>query len=231
MLAAIEVSTRISSVALLDMISGEELSECRLPADWESSVTLIPAMEALLRDRDLSAQDLDAVAVSVGPGSFTGIRVGIATAEGLCLPSNLLAFGIPTLDGLAENLLHANLTGEALCLVDAQRGECFVGHYRIDENSFTAINPPTILGVDRMEALIRDRAWIVGPGALKYEKLLHESLGTRALFAFNSQHQPSAMSIARIAYRQWQSGLRPTLDQLKPLYLRPPAVDEKKPPQ
>ncbi len=231
MLAAIEVSTRISSVALLDIITGEELSECHLPADWESSVTLIPAMEALLKERDLTAADLSAVAVSIGPGSFTGIRVGIATAEGLCLPSNLLTFGIPTLDGLAENLLHATLTGEALCLVDAQRGECFVGHYHIDEGSFRALSPPTILGIDRLEALIQDRAWIVGPGALKYEKFIHESLGTRGLFAFNAQHQPSAMSIARIAYRQWQSGLRPTLDQLKPLYLRPPAVDENRPPQ
>ncbi len=228
MLAAIEVSTRISSVALLDLITGEELAECHLPADWESSVTLIPAMETLLQDRDLTAQDLAAVAVSVGPGSFTGIRVGIATAEGLCLPSNLLVFGVPTLDGLAENLLNAGLKGEALCLVDAQRAECFVGHYYVDDEGFRAMNPPQILALDRLDAIIQERAWIVGPGALKYEKLLRESLGTRGLFAFNAQQQPSAMSIARIAYRQWRSGLRPSLDELKPLYLRPPAVDEKK---
>ena len=103
-----------------------------------------------------------------------------------------------------------------------------MGHYNIDDEGFRAVTPPQILGVDRLDSIIRERAWIVGPGALKYEKLLHESLGTRGLFAFNAQHQPSAMSIARIAYRQWQSGQRPTLDQLKPLYLRPPAVDEKK---
>jgi len=144
------------------------------------------------------------------------------------LPSNLLAFGIPTLDGLAENLQYAGLKGEALCLVDAQRGECFVGHYQIEDGGFRAVTPPQILGIDRLDSIIQERAWIVGPGALKYEKLLRESLGTRGLFAFNAQQQPSAMSIARIAYRQWQSGLRPTLDQLHPLYLRPPAVDEKK---
>src|ERR1700679_1037271 len=114
MLAAIEVSTRISSVALLDLITGEELAEVHLPADWESSVTLIPAMESLLSQKGAGPQDLDAVAVAIGPGSFTGIRVGIATAEGLCLPSNLLAFGIPTLDALAENLRNAELQGEAL---------------------------------------------------------------------------------------------------------------------
>jgi tRNA threonylcarbamoyladenosine biosynthesis protein TsaB len=228
LLAAIEVSTRISSAALLDLVTGEELAECHLPADWESSVTLVPALETLLKDRDFTPQDLDAVAVSIGPGSFTGIRVGIATAEGLCLPSNLLAFGISTLDGLAENLLNAGLKGEALCLIDAQRGECFLGHYEIGDEGFKELSPPRIMGLTQLDSVIQERAWIVGPGALKYEKLLHECLGTRGLFAFNAQQQPNAMSIARIAYRQWRSGLRPTLDQLQPLYLRPPAVEEKK---
>jgi tRNA threonylcarbamoyladenosine biosynthesis protein TsaB len=227
LLAAIEVSTRISSVALLDLVTGEELAECSLPADWESSVTLIPALETLLQQKELTSQDLAAVAVSIGPGSFTGIRVGIATAEGLCMPSNLLAFGIPTLDGLAENLRVAEMQGEALCLVDAQRGECFVGHYQIDKDSFRELDPPQIIGFERLGAMLKGKAWIVGPGALKYEKEIRESLGAQGMLAFTALHQPKAMSIARLAYRQWQAGLRPTLDQLKPLYLRPPAVDEK----
>jgi tRNA threonylcarbamoyladenosine biosynthesis protein TsaB len=227
LLAAIEVSTRISSVALLDLITGEELAEVSLPADWESSVTLIPALETLLNEKEMTPQDLAAVAVSVGPGSFTGIRVGIATAEGLCLPSNLLAFGISTLDGLAENLRAAEMQGEALCLVDAQRGECFVGHYEIGKDDFKELEPPQILGFEKIHTILKGRAWIVGPGALKYEKEIREGMGTQGMFAFTAHHQPRALSIARLAYRQWQAGKRPTIDQLKPLYLRPPAVDEK----
>jgi len=231
MLAAIEVSTRISSVALLDLVTGEELAEMALPGDWESSATLLPALETLLQQRDMTAQDLAAVAVSVGPGSFTGIRVGIATTEGLCMPSNLLAFGVSTLDGLAENLRAAEMMGEALCLVDAQRGECFVGHYRIEAEGFTELDPPQILGFERLALLLKEKAWIVGPGALKYEKELRESLGTQGMFAFNSLHQPKAMSIARIAYRRWRGGARPSLMELKPLYIRLPSVDEKANPQ
>lgn len=227
MLAAIEVSTRISSVALLDLITGEELAEATLPGDWESSATLIPAMEALFQEKGITAQDLAAVAVSTGPGSFTGIRVGLATAEGLCMPSNLLAFGVSTLDGLAENLRAGEMQGEALCLVDAQRGECFVGHYEIGKDDFKEIEAPQIAGFEKLGPLLKGRAWVVGPGALKYEKEIREGLGTQGMFAFTALHQPKAMSIARLAYRRWQAGLRPTLDQLKPLYLRPPAVDEK----
>jgi tRNA threonylcarbamoyladenosine biosynthesis protein TsaB len=227
MLAAIEVSTRVSSVALLDLVTGEELADCPLPGDWESSVTLIPALEALLKQKDLGPQSLAAVAVSTGPGSFTGIRVGIATAEGLCLPGNLLAFGIPTLDGLAENLRAEEMAGEALCLLDAQRGEVFVGHYDIGKDDFKELEPAAILPIDKLSGLLKGRAWVAGPGALKYEKEVREALGTRGLFAFTHIHTPKAMSVARLAYRRWQKGDRPRLADLKPLYLRPPAVDEK----
>jgi len=227
MLAAIEVSTRISSVALLDLVTGEEMAEVALPQDWESSVTLIPALETLLKEKEFSPQDLDAVAVSTGPGSFTGIRVGLATAEGLCLPGNLLAFGVPTLEGLAENLRAAEMPGEALCLIDAQRGEVFVGHYQVDAQKITELTPSQILPIEKLESLLKEKAWVVGPGALKYESNIREALGTKGLFAFSMLHQPKAMSIARLAYRQWQAGLRPTLKDLKPLYLRLPSVDEK----
>ena len=228
MLAAIEVSTRISSVALLNLATGAELAEAALPTDWESSVTLIPALETMLKKQGLNPKDLSAVAVSVGPGSFTGIRVGIATAEGLCLPSNLLSFGISTLEGLAENLRAAELQGEALCLIDAQRGQCFAGHYEIGKDKVQELEPPKILGLEEFNLVLKGKTWIVGPGALKYEKEIRESLGVMGLFAFNEVHQPKAMSIARLAYRQWQAGLRPALGDLKPLYLRPPAVDEQK---
>ena len=228
MLAAIEVSTRISSVALLDLVTGEELAEIALPNDWESSVTLIPALETLLKQKDMKPEDLAAVAVSVGPGSFTGIKVGIATAEGICLPSDLLAFGISTLEGLAENLRNAEMLGEALCLVDAQRGECFAGHYQINAESVIELGPAQILAVGQLSPLLQGKTWIVGPGALKYEKEIREGLGAAGMFAFNSLHQPrAAESIARVAYREWKAGLRPALGELKPLYLRPPSVDEK----
>ncbi len=227
MLASLEVSTRVSSAALLDLVTGEEIAEVSLPSEWESSITLLPALEALLQQKGLSPADLAGVAVSVGPGSFTGIRVGLATAAGLCLPSDLLAFGISTLDGLAENLRESGCHGEALCLIDAQRGECYVGHYEIGADSFTEINPPQILGIAKLPQLLRERAWISGPGALRHEKEIHENLGTLGMFAFTALHTPRAMSVARIAYREWLAGRRPSLDELKPLYLRIPSVDEK----
>ena len=229
MLASIEVSTRISSVALLDLKTGKEVAQVALTANLESSATLLPALQTLLAAQNLTAKEITAVAVALGPGSFTGIRVGIATTEGLAMPSHLPVFGISTLDGLAENLRSGGLHGEALCLIDAQRGECFVGQYFIEKEIFQETAPPLILKVERLVDFITNKVWVVGGGFTKYEKEIKTSLGDKGKWVDGTFHDPQAMSIARLAYRQWNSGLRPSLDTLKPLYLRVPSVDEKKP--
>ncbi|HTA75930.1 MAG TPA: tRNA (adenosine(37)-N6)-threonylcarbamoyltransferase complex dimerization subunit type 1 TsaB [bacterium] len=229
MLASIEVSTRVSSVALWDLKTGQEKAELLLSSDKESSVTLLPGLKTLLESNGLAGKDITAVAVALGPGSFTGIRIGIATAEGLAMPSHLPVFGISTLDGLAENLRMAGHWGSALCLIDAGRGECFVGQYLIEKENFRETTAPAILKIEALKDLIRDKAWVIGAGFLKYEKEIKESLGTKGQWVEAGLHDPKASSIARLAYHQWQAGLRPGLETLKPLYLRIPSVDEKKP--
>jgi len=229
LLASIEVSTRVSSVALWDLKTGQEKAELLLSSDKESSVTLLPGLKTLLESNGLTGKDITAIAVALGPGSFTGIRIGIATAEGLAMPSHLPVFGISTLDGLAENLRAAGHLGNALGLIDAGRGECFVGQYLIEKESFRETTAPAILKIEALKDLIRDKAWVIGAGFLKYEKEIKESLGAKGQWVEAGLHDPKASSIARLAYHQWQSGLRPGLETLKPLYLRIPSVDEKKP--
>jgi tRNA threonylcarbamoyladenosine biosynthesis protein TsaB len=229
LLASIEVSTRVSSVSLFDLIAGQEKAELLLSADKESSVTLLPGLKTLLESNGMTGKDITAIAVALGPGSFTGIRIGIATAEGLAMPSHLPVFGISTLDGLAENLRRAGHFGQALCLIDAGRGECFVGRYLIEQESFKETTAPAILKIETLKDLIQDKAWVIGAGFLKYEKEIRESFGSKGQWVEAGLHDPKASSIARLAYQQWKSGLRPGLETLKPLYLRIPSVDEKKP--
>lgn len=228
MLASLEVSTRLCSVALFDLEKGRPVAESVLPADKESSVTLLPGLESLLKEKGLTASAITAMAVAVGPGSFTGIRVGLATAEGFAMPHSLPVYGIPTLDGLAENLRAAGVLGEVLCLIDAQRGECFVGYYQVESQGFQELEPAAILTLPAIAEKISAPTWVVGPGALKYEKELKQLAGSKGRWVESVLHQPSAMSLARIAHHQWKEGKRPSVMDLKPLYLRVPAVDEKK---
>ncbi len=215
-------------MAVLDLIGESEPEEMRLPDDQESASVLVPALEELLSHRGATAQDLVAVAVSVGPGSFTGIRVGLATAQGLCLPSQLPAFGVSTLDALAENLRTDGWYGEALVLIDAQRGECFTGHYQVEPDGILIVEPPRIVAPEAMPAMLQQgRVWVVGPGALRYEADLRRFLGADAMFAFTASHRPRAASVARLAFQMWQAGYRPPVSDLQPIYLRDPAPDEK----
>jgi tRNA threonylcarbamoyladenosine biosynthesis protein TsaB len=226
MLAALETSTRSCSVALFDMSENKNVGETFLPEDSEGASVLLPALRELLLARVLSVSDLKALAVSIGPGSFTGIRVGIATAQGLCLPTSLTVFGISALDALAENLRSEGWTGEALCLLDAQRGECFTGHYQISENKVAEIDKPQILAPSRFPGLLKGPVIVVGPAALKYEKEIRETLGAHALFPLSALHRPRASSLVALAAKRWRAGERPTLEELKPLYMRLAAPDE-----
>jgi tRNA threonylcarbamoyladenosine biosynthesis protein TsaB len=228
LLASLEVSTRLCSVALFDLEKNVPIGEMLLSQDQESSVTLLPGLEKLLKEKDLKPTDITALAVAVGPGSFTGIRVGIATAEGFSIPHQLPVYGVSTLDGLAENLRWAGRFGEGLCLVDASRGECFVGRYRIEADGFHEIEPAAIRTLTQIGELLQSKKWVIGPGALKYENELKKIDG-QAQWVEAALHVPSAMSLARIAHGRWKTDERPSLEDLKPLYLRIPSVDEKKP--
>jgi tRNA threonylcarbamoyladenosine biosynthesis protein TsaB len=181
-----------------------------------------------LNEKGLKPASITALAVALGPGSFTGIRVGIATAEGIAMPQRLPVYGISTLDGLAENLRAAGILGEALCLIDAQRGECFVGHYQIKEIGFKELEPATIWSIQKIADHLQKDTWVAGPGALKYETDLQKMNVGNGRWVAENLHQPSAFSLAGIAHKQWKAGARPKLETLTPIYLRLPAVYEKK---
>jgi tRNA threonylcarbamoyladenosine biosynthesis protein TsaB len=226
MLAALETSTRSCSVALFSLARNVMVGEMALPEESEGASVLLPALMELLTREGLTAVDLTAVVVSLGPGSFTGIRVGLATAQGLSLPDQKTVFGVTSLDALAENLRLDGWMGEALCLIDAQRGECFAGHYCVSEGSVESMGPPAIVAPKDFAGLLKGRANLVGPAALKYEKDIREVLGTRAFFPLLVSHRLRASSMASIAARRWQAGERPSMSDLTPLYLRMAAPDE-----
>lgn len=227
MLAALEVTSRPGSVAVLDPLSADDSEEVFLPDQVDTACAVLPALEGLLAKRGLGPKDLSAVAVAVGPGGFTGIRVGIAMAQGLCLPDNLPCFGVNTLAMLAENLRAGGLEGEALCLLDAQRGEVCVSHYYVSAEGVEEKTPPRVLSPAKLADFEGHRFWLVGDGALACEKEIREVLGARGVFAFTQMHRLSAKAAARLALRRLSAGERPKVQDLKPLYMRPPAAEEK----
>ena len=190
---AFDTATEVATSALVD--DGEVLGERASRAS-----TLLEDVDALLRQGGAHPRDLDALAVGIGPGSFTGVRIGLAVARGLALSLELPGAGISTLDALAAG------APDAVPVIDAKRREIFT----VVDGEPRVLTP--------QELPIRDGAVCVGDGALRYRSLLEE----RGAFVppdDDERHLPRARFHAELA------GEAGPVDELEPLYLRVPDAD------
>ena len=190
MTLAFDTATNVATSALVD--DGEVLAERSSRA-----VTLLEDVDALLRQGGAHARDLDALAVGIGPGSFTGVRIGLATARGLALALDLRGAGVSTLEALA-----AGAPG-ATPIVDARRSEVFALVHGV-----ATVLAPADLRVDSGEIC-------VGDGAVRYRDVL-EAKGAVVPPDEDERHQPRARFHAQLA------GALGPVDSIEPLYLRDP---------
>jgi tRNA threonylcarbamoyladenosine biosynthesis protein TsaB len=190
---AFDTATDVATSALVD--DGEVLGERSSRA-----VTLLEDVDALLRQGGASARDLDRLAVGIGPGSFTGVRIGLATARGLGLALDLRAAGVSTLDALA-----AGAPG-AVPVIDAKRREIFAlvgGEPRVFAPAELEVGPGDVC---------------VGDGALRYREVLEEK-GAVVPADGDERHLPRARFHAQLA-----AEFGP-VEALEPLYLRVPDAE------
>ncbi|MCM0084290.1 tRNA (adenosine(37)-N6)-threonylcarbamoyltransferase complex dimerization subunit type 1 TsaB [Geomonas sp. Red32] len=211
----IDTSSNCSSVALSD--GTKLLGECILGEDRCNSGRLMGSISDLLAAAKLTPAALDAFAVSLGPGSFTGVRVGIATAKGLSLATGKPAIGFSSLAMLAMNLPHASLP--VAPLFDARKSEVYAGLYRCDGLP-TALMPDAVLPPADFLASIGSPAIFLGEGSVRYRALIDSTLGEKAVFAPWSADLPRASAGALIALEKGLRGEFTPLALLNPAYLR-----------
>ncbi len=223
-LLAIETATSVQSVALCE--EDRLLAEISYEAKAHKGGLLLPAVDRLLKKAGLAAKDLDAVAVSVGPGSFTGLRVGLATAKGLALGAGALLVGVPTLEVLAEGY---SVPDVMICaLLDARRGELFMALFRrvgaggagigLERLSPDAVLTPE--AVQSVLASVEGPVHLIGDGAARYREQFEAMLGDRACMTdAGLRAVPSAAVTGRVGLRQLDDGKRPG-SVVEPVYLR-----------
>ena len=209
-LAAIETSTRSPSVAL--SASGR-VQHADLSGQRRHASDLLPALAALLEAEGLEPRELDAIAVGIGPGSYTGLRVGCATALGLARGTGAKLCGVPS----TEALVFAGLTPgqEAGVLIDARAGEVYFAHYRRVEHDVEVVAAPCVVAraelaprLPRGLPLFADQAALAA-GAV-------EARAGDVIAAA----QPSAVAVLALAQRRLEQGGAHTPEQVQPLYLR-----------
>jgi tRNA threonylcarbamoyladenosine biosynthesis protein TsaB len=218
-LLAIDTTTRRASVALLQ--DDEVRGEIRLLEDGGHSPTVLPAVEMLLNAAGRRPVDVDAYAVAVGPGSFTGVRVGISTVQGLALGSGRPVVGLSSLEGLA-----ARLQGSAPILgpvMDAYRDQVYAAVYDAD---LKPRREPASLAPDAWLADLPTGAAVLGDGATRYRDLIRERrpdviVSDRSLFL--------AATLGRLARARLARGEGIEAAVLRPLYLRAPDIGRPRP--
>lgn len=181
---------------------------------------LVPAIEQLLRWAGLELRNVGGVAVGVGPGRYTGLRVGVEVAKTLAQVSHLPIVGIPSLDVVAFGVRTSRrLIGAVL---DARRGETFVGFYRSVPGGILREGGYEVVGPDALAAELEARAedvLLVGDGAILYRSVL-ERVGARVGFAPDALAHPWAAALVEVAVPRFIREETDRLVDVVPLYLR-----------
>src|SRR5687768_3585300 len=221
---ALDTTSSAGSSALLrdDDLVREDASDSS-----RSHGSKLPAeLATLLQRTGVALHDIDALAVGIGPGSFTGLRVGIATMQGLAVALNRSLFGVSALDALAHLAFGGSGTSagpdpsdtaaSVVTWIDAWRGEVYAATYKDgrEVEPATVARPAELLSKLRAEPTL-----FTGDGAAMYQDAIKAALGQRARFT-----EPTAPSLAgamaALAKQEFRKGLRPLPHAIRPLYVR-----------
>ncbi len=221
----IETSGSVGGFAVVD--------DGRLVAETVSDVTGhhlekgAAMIEYVLRSAAMTIDDLDGVAVSVGPGSFTGLRVGLALAKGICFGSEIPLAGVPTLDCIAEAFAYTDAF--VVPVKDARRGEIYLSFYEARRGVITRFGDYRALSPDLLaEELKGDSApfsgdrtiLLVGDALVKYGEVLRSRLGGRVMMAPQAFWGARPALVAGIGVRLLREGKIADLDTVEPMYVR-----------
>ncbi len=240
---AIETSDRYGSVAITK--GPTPLSVITVSSTETHSRRLVPAIEWLVQRTGVDLQELDCIAVSLGPGSFTGIRIGLATAKGLALSLGIPMSGVPTIDAIAARI--PPIPGVLLCpVIDARRGRFYTSCYTADRhnNCWHRILPFHISTPIELHSLMLDKGLLreahkdnshamkplvmfTGSAVATCEKEIEKVFAANLpLFAPEHLWHPEAMAVAAISMRYMETG--DSHDGLQPIYVKPSQAEEKK---
>jgi tRNA threonylcarbamoyladenosine biosynthesis protein TsaB len=220
-LLAVETSTLTGAVALLE--GGGVVAEWRVSVSVTHGERLVSAIDGVLRAARRELADIDAFAVAVGPGSFTGLRIGLATVKGLAFATSKPAVGIPTLDALAWRLPYC---AYPICpILDARKNEVYTGLYRTVAGWLELLEAPRAMPPSALAEELRDGSAspvvFVGDAVGRFGPIFSEILGGRARLAPADLRLPSAVTVGELAAAALERGEGADPGSLVPLYVRP----------
>lgn len=218
-LLVLDSSGLVASVALLE--DERLIAEYTTGNKLTHSQTLLPMLDEIIRRTTFDMEDVDAIAVAMGPGSFTGLRIGAATAKGLGLALDKPVIPVPTVDGLAYQLFGVS---SLICpMMDARRKQVYTGFYRFHGDHMEVVKEQCAQSVqDTLEQLkaYGEPVIFLGDGVPVYRKEIEEAMGADAVFAPAHANRQRAGAVGALAEVYYRKGIWQSADAFAPEYLR-----------
>ncbi|MGH7830475.1 MAG: tRNA (adenosine(37)-N6)-threonylcarbamoyltransferase complex dimerization subunit type 1 TsaB [Candidatus Binatia bacterium] len=195
------------------------------------AATLLPLIDRLFHKAGISFEEISALAVSLGPGSFTGLRIGLSTVKGLAYGWNIPVVGVPTLPATAARVTERE--GLICPFLDARKGEVYTSLFtrqgqRLERMTPDLVAPPEKI-IERVRALHKgESSLFIGDGTKIYGDLIRSSLGAEAVLTLGEEYPSTASAVARLGEEKVHRGDVDPLGPLVPFYLRLSEAELKK---
>ncbi|WP_297630295.1 tRNA (adenosine(37)-N6)-threonylcarbamoyltransferase complex dimerization subunit type 1 TsaB [uncultured Clostridium sp.] len=219
LILSVDSSSKCATCALVD--DNGIVSEYTLNNMREHSVLMMPMIERILEDSNKTIDDIDGFVVSKGPGSFTGLRIGMATIKGLSFGSNKPYISISSLDGLALSV--GSFDGIICPIMDALRDTVYTSFYKFNNGKLQKLLDYTSLSLEELKEELNSRnekVIFIGDGVFKHKTFLEENI-SNAVFASNSVNVVRASTIGELGLELLKKDIHDD-ENSAPLYLKQP---------
>jgi len=212
----IETATEVLGVALTE--DNELIAEIRSNIKRAHAEKIILTIDKVLNEIKIEPKDLDLIAVSIGPGSFTGLRIGLAAVKGLAFAANLSVVSVPTLDALA---LQAQLCPSQICpLIKAQANEVYTALYSFKNGNLKRKSDYQLINLESLSELIKEKTLIINSGIKNFNDFITEELKEIIEIAPHEMSLASGFSVAQIGFEKFLKNDVENIDWLTPYYLK-----------
>ncbi len=218
---SLDTATRSCSVAIH---AGETLiSELTVNHGQTHARVVLDLVDQALGAHRMTMAELDGFAVTTGPGSFTGLRIGLSTVKGFAAATRKPLVGIPTLEVLAYPFWGHSML---ICpMLDARKGEIYTAGFKRTENQTVKIFPEQVISPEAAFFQIHEPVIVIGDGAIAHRKIILKALGSLAVFPPPACHTVRAAVVGEMAIRRFEQGRVDSAESLIPHYIRKPDAE------
>lgn len=216
---AIESASITASCAVSE--DGIILGEYTLSHKKTHSEKLMPLIESLMTELELTIQDIDVIAISEGPGSYTGLRIGAAIAKSMAYAVNIPMANVPTTRSLAGNVF--NMDKLIVPIMDAKAGRIYTGIYKWEDGNLITVKEQFPCNIEELIEILNDYSEAIifnGDGSVNYKDIINDKLNKKAYFAPDKFNYLNASTLSSIGYTMAVNGELIKASEFQPQYLR-----------